>query len=299
MNEFAKLRKIWLEMLFGAHPSSVRNQIINASRDATFFATFAELRRTSSDTGAALGNARLVEMFKLGYVVRQATAVRRLVDNRKDVCSIRRVVSSMTGNRRLLTRKSVVGYDGTPLDERQAWAAYETAANDDENNDATSLLLQKWSDSQHRNEAFDHIADFKVDGRRSPDDVVSATVFERLDDAMTSPAIARVQSFVNKFVAHADNGADPMDPGLRPTFQDIEESLRSLSHMHAFLLGPVLFEASGSIVPVPSFDHLAQLDQPLVASEQMRVANGVWREKAALVDAWVTDEAATARFRLR
>ncbi len=291
MADFILLKAQWLEQLCGPGENSVRNQVIRACRDAAFFSTVNELRRRAPKERQP--NAQWMEMFVLGYAIRQVATIRRLVDPRRDVSSLRRVVDSMITNRKLLTRENVVGYDGTPIDSALAWKTYEASIDLDEANrtgqGGDALLLQRWSDSDFRNKSFDRIADFGEDGVRNARDRVSKLLLERMRNSMDIAAVIRTKNFVNNYVAHASARVDPNDTETRPTFNDIETSLRTLTHLHAFLLGPVLYHLSGTVVPVPQYDNLVNLDLAMIDSDQMNVARAVWREKSAAIDAWAND----------
>jgi hypothetical protein len=69
---------------------------------------------------SCLSNTLLAEQIIHGYVATQVLAVRRLVDNRADVISLRRLIKDLRRNFELFTRENYVCYDGQPYD-------YETA----------------------------------------------------------------------------------------------------------------------------------------------------------------------------
>lgn len=251
-------------------------------------------------------NGQLMHMFVLGYVTRQANAIRRLVDNKRnkgkfDVMSLGRVVQEMIENQPLLTRANLVGFDGTPVDTNTARIAY-TATVDIEQaikhptSTGDPLLLQRWMDSDRRNKVFDQISDKSSDGVRPDTDLISMAVLEKFKDAMQGSSIKRVNKFVNKLVAHADDSIDLADPDIAVSMSDLKESLRVLAQLQAFLLGPVFQHLSGTLVPVPQYPHLDDLDKPLVPPEQMEHAMAIWREKAKEIDAWASEDARFDQF---
>jgi hypothetical protein len=69
---------------------------------------------------SCLSNTLVAEQIIYGYVATQVLAVRRLVDKRADVISLRRLIKDVRQNFGLFTRENYVCYDGQPYD-------YETA----------------------------------------------------------------------------------------------------------------------------------------------------------------------------
>lgn len=121
---FLQWRESWIEVLAGNHPNSCRNQIVQNCQLSAFYATITEMGKRGGD-GLTV-NGQLLNMVRLGYVTRQAAAIRRLVDSKRnrgkfDVMSLGRVVQEMIENQPLLTRSNMVGFDGTPVDTKTAW----------------------------------------------------------------------------------------------------------------------------------------------------------------------------------
>ncbi len=296
---FPKLRATWVEMLAGNHANSTRRQIIASCRDAAFMGTIQRLG--SLDENELPVNSQLMEMLFLGYAFRQALAIRRLVDRGSDVFSLRRVVESMKKNRHALTRQNIVGHDGCPWNAGAASSAW-TASIDPEDvaRGETHLgdqgLTRSFIDSDLRNGAFDRISELGTVGRDNPQDKVSEYVLDRLLKEMDDQRVKRVTGFVNKFVAHADAKADLADPALSPTNSDVKQALRSLTQIQTFLTAHVLFESSGSVVPVPQFDHLEHLEKPVIPPTKIGLARDVWREESKLIDDWARDDLAMDMF---
>jgi hypothetical protein len=302
---FQQWRESWIEVLAGKHPNSCRNQIIQNCQLATFYATITEMGKRGGKDLAV--NGQLMQMFVLGYVTRQANAIRRLVDSKRnrqgefDVMSLGRVVHEMIENQSLLTRANMVGFDGTPVDTKAAWIAYSTTVDVERaiaNPSATGdqLLLQRWSDSERRNNVFDRISEMPADRVRRGTDLVSMAVLEKFKAAMQGPSIKRVKKFVDKLVAHADDSIDLTGPDIAVSMSDLKDSLRVLAQLQAFLLGPVFDHLSGTLVPVPQYPHLDHLEKPLVPPEQMEHAMAIWREKANEIDAWASEDGRFEQF---
>ncbi|NUY01434.1 hypothetical protein [Paraburkholderia youngii] len=125
---------------------------------------------------------------------------------------------------------------------------------------------------------------------------VADELLERLLRELESPEITRTKRFVNKFAAHADNKAREDDPKPRPTVNDIESSLRILAQLYQFVIGPLLYDRSGTLVPTPQYDQIRSLDEPFVRTQQLDDARAVWKEEAACMDAWVAGDEIRYRF---
>lgn len=302
---YLQLRTSWIEVLSGKHPNSCRNQIVQTCQLAAFFATINEMGKRGGENQPV--NGQLMNMFVLGYVIRQANTIRRLVDSKPnksgkfDVMSLGRVIHEMISNRTLLTRENLVGFDGTPVDVPAARLAYLSSVEVDlsithPTSNGDPLLLQLWMDSDRRNNVFDSISDGASGSVRQEGDLISLEVLDKLKDAMQVPSIKRVKRFVDKLIAHADDTIDLQDPKIAVSMSDLKTSLRELAQLQAFLLGPVFQHLSGTLVPVPQFDHLADLDKPLVPTGQMEHALTIWREKAKEIDGWASMEGCFDQF---
>jgi hypothetical protein len=286
---FVELRKQMVAGLGGHHVNSVSSQLHQMCKDATFFGTINELWRRHD--GNHQPNYQLFELFRLGYVVRQVLGIRRLVDKRDDVISLKSIALTMKKNIHLLSRANIICHDGCIFDVERAKEDYFSSIDIPEGangivNPGDRLLAQKFFDSDLRHKAFDRISEQGVAGRGDPRDRISERVLEIVLDEMDSGPIKRVQGYVNKFLAHSDSKADPADPTLQPTFNDILDSIKILSQIHAFLLGNVLWESSMTLVPVPQFDNIKHLDQPLIPPTEIQFARDIWKAKAAEIDGW-------------
>lgn len=68
------------------------------------------------DDNSALHNSLLTEALIGGHVATQVLAIRRLVDNRADVISLRKLIKDIRSNFALFTRENYVCFDGLPYD---------------------------------------------------------------------------------------------------------------------------------------------------------------------------------------
>jgi hypothetical protein len=293
IEQYRSHRANWIQTLCGEHPNSVQLQLYSACRDAAFFNLVQDLgKRAEPDE---LPNRRLLELFQFGYYLRQAMAVRRLVDKSgKNVSSLWRVIDKMRHRAALFSRENVVGHDGTPFDEQRAGAAYWATVDVEQiesqggvaTNPGDGVLLQRYSDCQRRNIAFDRI---RIQARRPrlPGDCIPKSSFNRLLSELDSPQITRVVEMTHKFVAHAAADADPLDPGLRPTPQDLDAALRQIAQVTAFVLGPLLEERSFTPVPEPQGPHLDGLSKGLIPERLVSEARAAWRASKRRIDSWV------------
>ena len=70
----------------------------------------------TNDENNALSNTLLGQALIDGHVATQVLAIRRLIDDRSDVISLRRLVKDLRRNFGLFTRENFVCFDGLPYD---------------------------------------------------------------------------------------------------------------------------------------------------------------------------------------
>ena len=85
--------------------------------------SFRTLSKLATDNdNSSLHNYLLSEALINGHFATQILSLRRLVDNRKDVISLNRLLKDVRGNLKLFTRENYVCFDGLPYDYEAAHA---------------------------------------------------------------------------------------------------------------------------------------------------------------------------------
>jgi hypothetical protein len=110
----------WYELRKG-EPNTVQQQLFSMMFLDFAYRTLASARQ-GTDQGSAFAaqSGLLAHFLDQGYVATQVLAIRRLLDGRKDVFSLRRLLDDMTDHRKLITRENYVCHDGLPFDS-EAW----------------------------------------------------------------------------------------------------------------------------------------------------------------------------------
>jgi hypothetical protein len=122
---FRNKRRLWTSWISTDEHHAIWT-VVSAmvSTDASFraLASFA-----SDEETTALSNDLLNEALITGHVATQLLAIRRLMDNSKNVISLRRLLKDVRTDFGLFTRENYVCYDGLPYDYESVRRARLTA----------------------------------------------------------------------------------------------------------------------------------------------------------------------------
>src|SRR5580704_4282273 len=138
-------------------PNTIQQQIFSMIFIDLAYRTLTEPRRaTDPNLKIAARNSMLAHLLDQGYVASQVLAIRRLLDKRRRVISVRRLLDDIDENRHLLTREVYVCYDGLPYDP-EAWRALPRTP---EMNiwGIEAPGLGKYLGARFRHEAFDRLS---------------------------------------------------------------------------------------------------------------------------------------------
>lgn len=104
-------RRKWTEWMswygYGAlEPNSIQSQIHRMLfNDLTYRATVSVRASVNANVPISARSATLAYLLDEGYVVSQVLALQRLVDNRRDVISVKRLLKDVEKHRGLITRE--------------------------------------------------------------------------------------------------------------------------------------------------------------------------------------------------
>lgn len=272
---FRRCRSRWYQWLIGDDQHSISAQITAIVWDDAIFRTINEARRVAAhDHDAERGvNADLTDLLDRGFVASQIMAIRRLTDPgfhdpRKGVISVARLLNDIEANHALLTREHYICFDGTPYDA----ALPET--------DLRALTRER----MHR--TFDRLSGAQPQSR-SRLDVILLSVIES-----TSKSLAvcdDLRNYANQFIAHA---AEPSErrkrtrENMRISLDALDSAYRAVVWAASFVGIAILFERSVGEVPQPQYDHLANLDKPMVRPEDLEALHGFWEARVAEMGSW-------------
>jgi hypothetical protein len=146
----------WYELREG-EPNTVQQQLISMMFLDLAYRTLASVRQ-STDQGFAFAaqSGLLAHFLDQGYVAKQVLAIRKLLDPRKDVFSLQRLLNDMADHRELITRENYVCHDGLPFDSA-AWQSQVQGVPELIWGDRAPGL-QKFLASRVRHEMFDRLS---------------------------------------------------------------------------------------------------------------------------------------------
>src|SRR5450759_4513631 len=107
-------RRQWLEWLDTDEHHAIWTNVSALVWNDVSFRTLAQLAVDNPES--CLGNTLVAEKLINGHGATQILAIRRLVDNRRDVISLRRLIKDVRRKFELFTRENYVCFDGLPYD---------------------------------------------------------------------------------------------------------------------------------------------------------------------------------------
>jgi len=167
LERFCTKRREWLKWLEDDPVHALNTQIHDMMWCDVTYRTLNEARRFAWRKRPASSIAPLLgELIDNGYVAAQILAVCKLVDVRKDVISLWRLVQDIKAHRDLITRESYVTFDNVPYDYEAAKQQWYRIRADGE----MWVPREVWT-SQVFHECFDKLSGTTV-SNRSPADRV-------------------------------------------------------------------------------------------------------------------------------
>lgn len=259
--------------------SSVSKQIMNMLWNDTVFRTINEARRlahqrNSDDIGF---NGPLLELFDQGYGTSQVMAVRRLTDPNfydpsKAVISLPRLIEDMKFNSDLITRENYVCYEGT---------AFEGVSHEKDG--------INWMHWKRKHENFDRLSKVQPD-KRTRADKIEKQVFKQLLRELK--VCDGLRTYGNKFIAHASDSRNRIsltDNQKKITLKGLDDCYQAIIRVASFIGVVILYEHSLGGVPVPQYDHLENLDKPMVLRDDIEKLDIFWSNRVKEVDGWDND----------
>ncbi len=241
------------------------------------------------DEQSCLSNALLAEQLINGHVATQVLAIRRLVDNRGDVISLRRLIKDIRSNFRLFTRVNYVCHDGLPYDYA-AVMQKELAARAGKGAfwGATSGP-DAWGTSSMAHEQFDKLAGINPD-KRSREDRLPVTLVDTIEGWLDKSGADNLAGWSHAYLAHAGS----VDGRLRiadavVTNNKITDAIRMLARVTEAVSAYILFAGGrlNSLMPTAQFDQFENLDKPVLEADRRDAAHGIWDRLSAERDGYL------------
>lgn len=258
---------------------SVSKQIMNMLWNDTVFRTINEARRLTYERSSnGIGfNGPLLELFDQGFGTSQVMAIRRLTDPNfydpnRTVISLPRLIEDMKFNSDLITRENYVCYEGTAFEG----VPYEKDG-------------INWMHWKRKHENFDRLSKVPSD-KHTRSDKIEKQVFKELQKELK--VCEGLRNYANKFVAHASDSRNRInltDNEKRITLQRLDDCYQAIIRVASFIGAVILYEHPLGGVPVPQFDHLENLDKPMVSQDDIEKLHSFWSKRVKEVGRWDND----------
>jgi len=224
-------------------------------------------------------------MLDQGYVAIQVLAIRRLLDKRDDVFSLRRLFDDIRANSGLITRENFVAYDGTVYDPNgwqklpqdpmiQIWGI-----------DAPGLTQFVRSSERHR--IFDNLSGTDQSNRNRTNTIRPA-IFDKLLAWLDCQEAKNLVKLSHKFFAHASD-LDSRE-GLIYTgviLKDIEAIQRAIVSVESAITDDILcMGIARNVVAMEPLGFLQGLDRVYVPTETISEMDAHWEQLRKDRDSW-------------
>lgn len=273
---FRGCRKLWYEWLIGDDQHSISKQLTTIVWDDAIFRTLNEARRLSAERPSPERgfNADLLDLLDRNFVTSQVMALRRLTDPgfhdpKKGVISLARLLADIEANCHLLTREHYICFDGTPFDKPL------------NEGDQLPTLMRK-----RMHQRFDILSRTSA-ASRSRKDVVQLCLLREV--SKTLDACGDFREYANKFIAHAaapSINRQRVREETRITLDKFDLAYRAVVRAASFVGTEILFERTLGDVPTPQYDHLENLDKPMVLPGDMDPLAEFWQARVDEVGKW-------------
>ena len=213
-------------------------------------------------------------------------AIRRLLDRRPDVISLRRLLEDVSRWKGLFTREIYVCYDGLPY-EPGDWQSLPATVE-------TQMFgiqapgLSKYHRSWVRHEAFDKLSGTEPDSRKRTDRIRDE-ICERIQSWIDNTPANRLVVLSHKFFAHAaaaDSRGTIAYSGIK--LAEIAEIHRALVRVERAITDQILFVATAQdVVPMPPLGMFKGLDSPYAPSSSVEDMDKEWDRLSQERNTWL------------
>lgn len=288
LEEFRGFRRKCLEYLNGDSATSVANQVYSLTWQTVVFRTLNEARRLEPRRRV---NGAFWELTSIGYAHIMALGIRKLIDKDKRADSLWNVIAQLERRPELLRREFLVCYDGLPYDHAAAserWRSTLDMSTGVHVRWSPTRGPEAWSSSERLHATFDALAGYPKKRRRA--DLPQRSVIAYLKNQLASPPVTKVATSADRMFAHAERIAAGSEELHMPTYENIDEALRSLVRVANFISSTIFNDgAFGDVVPTPQFDALDGLQRPWVTRKNLPALELHWESLTGTINRWAYD----------
>jgi hypothetical protein len=276
----------WYELRQG-EPNTVQAQIFNMMYLDLVYRTLVVPRHKSDEhlKIAAKSNV-LAHFLDQAYVASQILAIRRLLDTRNDVFSLRRLLDDITNHRLLITREIYVCHDGLPYDS-EAWQSVPHGI-EGQIWGIEAPQFDKYLSSRSRHETFDRLSAASCPTVRKRCDRIKLSVFQELKNWLTNGTADKLILLSHKFFAHAsstDSRGSLQNSGI--SLADVDKVQRALVRVERAITDLLLFVGIvRDVVPMPPLGLLKGLDEPYTTGDMIQKMEDCWDDLVAERNQW-------------
>lgn len=278
LSEYRAKRKEWLHWysLDKDVPNNIQQQIFSMLFMDLAYRSITQPRQIGEkDESLAIQNGLLAHLLDQGYVASQVFAVRKLLDKRPDVISLRRLLNDICSNRGLITREIYVSHNGVPY-EPDSW---EQLPQQDEHYifGIHAPGLSHYLASKHRHETFDLLAGV-TPMLRQRGDLIRPEIFQTLNSWLDNSPAAHFVKLSHKFFAHA---ADVKSLGSLKysgiKLADVASTQRAIIRVERAITDEILFVAEArNVVPMPPLGLFQKLQFPYSPATSISDMHEMW-----------------------
>ena len=230
------------------------------------------------DETSCLGNPLVAEQLINGHVATQVLAIRRLVDKRSDVISLRRLVKELRRNFNFFTRENYVCHDGLPYDY-EATQMKEMIARAGSGafwGDTTGP--NAYGTSQMAHNQFDKLTGIDPT-KRSREDRLPVALLNTIERWLNDSGADDLAEWSHAYLAHA---GDPVNrqriAALLVTTNKITQAIKSLARVTEAISANLLFAGGRmhSLMPTAQFDQFENLENPILRADAKDNAYQIW-----------------------
>jgi len=279
LQSYRDKRRLWLSWIDTDEHHAIWNVLCSMVWTDVSFQVLTNF--ATADESNGLNNSLLAEALLDGHVATQVLTIRRLVDSRNDVISLRRLVKDIRSSFDLFTRENYVCFDGMPYD-------HEAVQN---NEMMENLRLGNgpfWGaksgptahgPSQLAHKQFDQLTGILPEQRRR-DDRLPRSILTTIEKWLEESGADELAKWSHIYLAHAGGpDARQRDADLKVTSTKIAGAIKALTRVTEAVSAYVLLassRSSASLMPVAQFNPFEKLDRPVMAVGGEKDAYVVW-----------------------
>ena len=241
-----------------------------------FFRTLANI--ALKDDASALGNPLLAEQLINGHVATQVLAIRRLMDNSRNIISLRRLIIEIRRNWWLFTREIYVCFDGLPYN-------YETAMQREMAAHAGKAFFwcattgpDGWGMSERAHHQFDKLAGIEP-SKRSREDRLPLTLLDKIEGWLVSSGADQLAKWSHAYLAHAGSAESrELIADAIVTNDKITAAMKVLARTTEAISAYLLFSSGrlNSLMATAQFDQFKNLDRSVMQPGRQEEVRAIW-----------------------